>query len=62
MAKKKEAQYIQSSKKQLERAKSFVAPKESIVEPCPRLQVGSDSMSLQDLKNKFSKIGKHSKN
>jgi hypothetical protein len=46
----------------LERAKSFIAPKESIIEPSPRPQVGSDSVSLQDLKNKFSKIGKQSKN
>lgn len=53
LAKKKELQSIQTSKKQLERSKSFIAPKESHVEATPRPKVGEDSMSLADLKSKF---------
>lgn len=55
LAKKKELQSIQSSKKQLERSKSFIAPKEITVKSSPRPQVGTDSMSLADLKEKFLK-------
>lgn len=54
IAKKKEMQSIQTSKKQLERSKSFIAPKESTVGAAPRPCVGKDSLSLADLKKKFS--------